>query len=65
LQHAVVGNKADLTFDDLAKKVTTSKPIYMKGDHIHKSYLRYNQIFALSKGTTLQVWDINTSKQTY
>ena len=37
----------------------------MKGSHIHKSYLGKEKIIALSKGTTLQVWDINTSKQTY
>jgi len=28
-----------LTFDDLAKKVGSSKPIQMKGNHVHKSYL--------------------------
>lgn len=37
----------------------------MKGDHVHKSYLGQDKVIALSKGTTVQVWDINTSKQTY
>jgi len=39
LLHAVVGKKGDLTFDDLGKKHMNSKPIQMKGDHVHKSYL--------------------------
>ena len=37
----------------------------MKGDFVHKSYLADEKLIALSKGSTLQVWDINTSKQTY
>lgn len=37
----------------------------MKGSHIHKSYLGKDQVISLSKGTTIQVWDVNTSKQTY
>ena len=57
-QHIMVDKEANCLVDDLKKKSdpTTFKA---KGDHVHKTYFSQGELAVCSKGTTLQIWDVN------
>ncbi len=45
-------------YDDLKKKSDPTK-FKAKGDHVHKTYFSQGELAVCSKGTTLQIWDVN------
>jgi hypothetical protein len=57
-QHIMVDKEANCLVDDLKKKSDPTK-FKAKGDHVHKTYFSQGELAVCSKGTTLQIWDVN------
>jgi hypothetical protein len=55
----VVSKTGQIMIDNLSNKMT--EEIYkLKGEHVHKTYLRDTRLAVCSKGVTLQIWDVNS-----
>ena len=54
----VVSKTGQIMIDNLSSKIT-EEIFQLKGEHIHKTYLRDSRLAVCSKGVTLQIWDVN------